>query len=62
MLAARSRTFDHVVELVAIALELFSPLECLNFIRHCGYRVLLKTLSSSFSSVMCVTVQAKGRP
>jgi hypothetical protein len=28
-----------VVELVAIALELFSPLECLNFVRHCGYRV-----------------------
>jgi len=24
---------------VAIALELFSPLECLNFVRHCGYRV-----------------------
>lgn len=37
--AARPRTFDQVVELVAIALELFSPLECLNFVRHCGYRV-----------------------
>ena len=24
---------------VAIALELFSPPECLNFVRHCGYRV-----------------------
>ena len=23
----------------AIALELFSPTECLNFVRHCGYRV-----------------------
>jgi transposase len=39
MRAARPRTFDHVVELVAIALELLSPLECLNFVRHCGYRV-----------------------
>ena len=39
MRAARPRNFDHVVELVAIALELFSPLECLNFVRHCGYRV-----------------------
>ena len=37
--AARPRTFDQVVELVAIALELFAPQECLNFIRHCGYRV-----------------------
>ena len=37
--AARPRNFDQVVELVAIALELFSPMECLNFVRHCGYRV-----------------------
>ena len=37
--AARPRTFDQVVELVAIALKLFSPPECLNFVRHCGYRV-----------------------
>ena len=37
--AARPRNFDQVVELVAIALELFSPTECLNFVRHCGYRV-----------------------
>jgi transposase len=37
--AARPRSFDQVVELVAIALELFSPDECLNFVRHCGYRV-----------------------
>ena len=39
MRAARPRSFDQVVELVAIALELFSPLECRNFVRHCGYRV-----------------------
>jgi transposase len=37
--AARPRSFDQVVELVAIALELFAPDECRNFIRHCGYRV-----------------------
>jgi hypothetical protein len=37
--AARPRTFDQVIELVAIALRLFTPSECLNFVRHCGYRV-----------------------
>ena len=37
--AARPRTFDHVVELVATALDLFSPPECLHFVRHSGYRV-----------------------
>ena len=37
--AARPRTFDQVVELLAIALQLFTPRECLNFVRHCGYRV-----------------------
>jgi transposase len=37
--AARPRTFDQVVALVAIALRLFTPAECLNFVRHCGYRV-----------------------
>jgi transposase len=37
--AARPRNFDQVVELVAIALPLFTPRECLNFVRHCGYRV-----------------------
>ena len=36
--AARPRSFDQVVELMAIALELFAPAECLNFVRHCGYR------------------------
>lgn len=37
--AARPRSFDQVVDLVAIALELFASDECLNFVRHCGYRV-----------------------
>jgi len=36
--AARPRSFDQVVELVAIALQLFTPQECRNFVRHCDYR------------------------
>jgi transposase len=37
--AARPRTFDHVCALIAAALELFTPTECRNFVRHCGYRL-----------------------
>ncbi len=37
--AARPRTFDHVNTLVATALALFTPTECANYVRHCGYRV-----------------------
>jgi transposase len=37
--AARPRTFDQVISLMAIALELFTPQECANYIRHCGYRI-----------------------
>ena len=37
--AMRPRSFDQVIELVAIALPLFTPDECVNFVRHCGYRV-----------------------
>jgi transposase len=37
--AARPRTFDQVCELIAAALERFTPAECRNFVRHCGYRV-----------------------
>jgi transposase len=37
--AARPRTFDHVNALVAAALDLFTPPECRNYVRHCGYRV-----------------------
>ena len=37
--AARPRNFDQVTALMAIALELFTPLECANYIRHCGYRI-----------------------
>jgi len=35
--AARPRTFDHVCQLIAAALGLFTPTECRNFVRHCGY-------------------------
>ena len=37
--AARPRSFDQVVELVAIALPRFTPKECRNFVRLCGYSV-----------------------
>jgi len=37
--AARPRTFDHVCELMATAIGLFTATECTNFVRHCGYRV-----------------------
>jgi hypothetical protein len=37
--AARPRSFDQVVALMAIALPLFTPQECVNFVQHCGYRV-----------------------
>jgi transposase len=36
---ARPRSFDHVSALVAAALDLFTPTECRNYVRHCGYRV-----------------------
>ena len=37
--AARPRSFDEVCALIAAALDRFTPAECRNFIRHCGYRV-----------------------
>jgi transposase len=37
--AARPRTFDHVCELMAAAIGLFTPTECANYVRHSGYRV-----------------------
>jgi transposase len=40
--AARPRTFDQVLDLVAMALPLFTPQECRNFVQHCGYRVSTK--------------------
>ena len=36
---ARPRNFDEVCSLIAIALGLFTPGECVNYARHCGYRV-----------------------
>jgi transposase len=38
MRAARPRSFDQVTALTAAALALFTPTECRNYIRHCGYR------------------------
>jgi transposase len=40
--AARPRTFDHVTMLVAAALALFTPAECRNYVRHCGYRLTVR--------------------
>src|SRR5205085_7094389 len=40
--AARPRSFDQVVAYVAAALPLFTPEECRNYIRHCGYRVTVQ--------------------
>ena len=37
--AARPRSFAQVNALVALALDLFAPSECANFIRHAGYRI-----------------------
>ena len=37
--AARPRTFDQVCALIAAALGFYTPTECRNFVRHCGYRV-----------------------
>ena len=37
--AARPRSFEQVCDLIATALGLFSPNECGNYARHCGYRV-----------------------
>ena len=37
--AARPRSFDQVIVLIAAALDLFTPAECRNYIRHCGYRL-----------------------
>jgi len=40
--AARPRTFDQVVALVAVAVDLFNPDECRNYIRHSGYRLAVQ--------------------
>ena len=37
--AARPRSFDQVNALFAAALALFTPAECANYVRHCGYRL-----------------------
>ena len=40
--AARPRTFDDVTALMAAALALFTPHECRNYVRHCGYRLAVQ--------------------
>jgi transposase len=40
--AARPRAFDQVIALVRTALALFTPAECRNYIRHCGYRLAVQ--------------------
>ena len=42
MRAARPRTFDDVTTLTAAALALFTPAECRNYVRHCGYRLTVQ--------------------
>ena len=37
--AARPHSFDHVCELMATTLRLFTPTECANYVRHSGYRI-----------------------
>jgi transposase len=38
--AARPRNFEQVCDLIALALELFTPDECAAYARHCGYRAM----------------------
>jgi transposase len=40
--AVRPRTFDQVAELVGLALTFFTPTECRNYVRHCGYRLAVQ--------------------
>jgi transposase len=39
--AERPRSYEQVCTLIAIALDLFTPDECANYVRHCGYRVAM---------------------
>ena len=40
--AVRLRSFDQVTALVGAALALYTPTECRNYIRHCGYRLTVQ--------------------
>jgi transposase len=37
--AVRPRTFEHVCDVMAAALDFFMPDECANYVSHCGYRL-----------------------
>jgi transposase len=39
--AARPRSYEQVCTLIAIAVDLFTPDECANYVRHCGYRIAM---------------------
>jgi transposase len=39
--AARPRSYEQVCTLIAIAVDLFTPDECANSVRHCGYRIAM---------------------
>jgi transposase len=39
--AARPRSYEQVCTLIAIALDFFTPDECANYVRHCGYCVAM---------------------
>jgi transposase len=39
MRKARPTSFNDVVDLMAESLERFAPVECANYVRHCGYRL-----------------------
>src|SRR4249920_224742 len=45
--AARPRSFDQVTTLVAAALALYTPTECRNYIRHCGYRLTVTAVKNA---------------
>jgi len=40
--AVRPRSFDEVSALVAIALPVFTPTECQNYVQNCGYRLTVQ--------------------
>lgn len=40
--AARPHGFDHVLALIATALDLFTSTECRGYVRHCGYRLTVQ--------------------
>ena len=48
--AARPRSFDQVCALIAAALALFTPTECRNYVRHCGYRLTVQLVKNALET------------